>query len=75
MRRPKLSRLARRLRIAILRNPALTPLPVCPRCGMGTQPADWSARETCCRGCETDPMMWDDSDPENLRPFLPEEDL
>ncbi len=75
MRRERLSRLAARLRYALLQNPAISESPRCTRCGMLVRPAGWSKREDCCVGCETDPMMWDDSDPENARPFLPEEEL
>ena len=74
MRRERLSRLARRLRIELLHRPAFSDLPICPRCGMRTALKDWSRTETCCVGCEhdADPVMWDD--PENDKPFLPEED-
>jgi hypothetical protein len=73
MRRPRLSRLAQRLRYALRQTPALTPLPVCPRCGMQTPAAEWSTREVSCKACEhdADPCHWDD---ENDRPFLPEEE-
>ena len=70
MRRPKLSRLAQRLRYALLQNPAITEAPRCPRCAMLVRPADWSKREDCCVGCEhdADPMMWNDTEDDFLPP-------
>jgi len=74
VRRPKLSRLAQRLRYALLQNPAITELPRCPRCAMLVKPADWSKRQDCCQMCEhdADPTNW--TERENEMPWLPEED-
>ena len=74
MRRARLSRVAARLRSRLLLNPAFTPSPRCPRCGILCRVSDLDEREGCCRGCVTahDEMVWDDS--ENEKPFLPEEE-
>lgn len=74
MKRHKLSRLAQRLRYALLQTPAFTELPRCTGCGLVVKPQDFDPRLGVCWGCSQDraEMVWDDSD--NDRPFLPEEE-
>jgi hypothetical protein len=72
MRRPRLSRLAQRLRYALLQTPAFTEAPRCPACGLLCRPEDFDATEGECKGCvdqERVNVEWPD-----LGPFLPEED-
>ena len=72
MRRPKLSRLAARLKYALAKNPALTDLPRCGGCGLLVKPQDFDPKLGVCWGCSADraTMEWDDVPGD----FLPPED-
>lgn len=72
MRRERLSRLAARLRIELLRRPAFSELPRCGACGLVVKPTDFDPKLGVCWGCSQDraEMRWDDVDDD----FLPPED-
>lgn len=72
MRRERLSRLAARLRYALLQNPAMSATPRCGACGMLVRPQDFDPKLGVCWGCSADraEMEWNDVDDD----FLPSED-
>lgn len=62
MRRERLSRMAAKLRYALLQNPAFSETPRCGACGLLVKPTDFDPKLGVCWGCSQAraEMAWDD---------------